>query len=246
MKITVITVCYNVVSTIEETILSVINQTYPAIEYIVIDGASKDGTVDIIKKHADKIDVIVSEPDKGIYDAMNKGIALATGDYINFMNAGDIFSSNDAIEKVATQIDPESDIVYGDSVCVFPDGNKQFFAGETNLKMLAKRPIYRHNASFTRAALHKKVPFALEKKKEFDYALDYNNIFTLWHNGSKFQKVDVCVVTYPQEGTSDRPIRNVILPFRVSHQFKRASLKEYIRFIIDLLLAVRYSIRRKL
>ncbi len=89
LKISVVTVCYNAVDTIEETMLSVLNQTYPHVEYIVIDGGSTDGTVDIIKKYSNRIAHWVSEPDRGIYDAMNKGIAAATGDYIINMNVGD-------------------------------------------------------------------------------------------------------------------------------------------------------------
>lgn len=98
--ISVVTVSYNAVLTIEQTILSVINQTYPHIEYIIIDGGSTDGTVDIIKKYANRIAYWVSEPDKGIYDAMNKGIRTAKGEWINFMNAGDLFYSKDTLEKV--------------------------------------------------------------------------------------------------------------------------------------------------
>ena len=87
--ITIITVAYNAVKDIENTILSVLNQTYPNIEYIIIDGGSTDGTLDIIKKYEDKISYWVSEPDKGIYDAMNKGIVKANGDYLFFLGADD-------------------------------------------------------------------------------------------------------------------------------------------------------------
>lgn len=96
-KISVITVCYNCVSVIEQTIKSVLEQTYPNIEYIIIDGGSMDGTVDIIKKYSDTVTYWISEPDNGIYDAMNKGIDMATGDYLNFMNAGDTFFEDKAI-----------------------------------------------------------------------------------------------------------------------------------------------------
>ncbi len=98
-KISVVTVCYNAESAIENTILSVINQTYTSVEYIIVDGASKDSTMDIVNKYRDKISVIVSEPDKGIYDAMNKGIKLATGDWICFMNAGDSYVNENTIES---------------------------------------------------------------------------------------------------------------------------------------------------
>ena len=89
MKVSVVTVCLNAVNEIERTMLSVLDQTYTNIEYIVIDGGSTDGTVDIIRKYQDRIAHFISEPDKGLYDAMNKGIDLATGEWINFMNAGD-------------------------------------------------------------------------------------------------------------------------------------------------------------
>ena len=89
-KISIVTVSYDVAGTIEQTISSVVNQTYENIEYIIIDGGSTDGTVDIIRKYEDKIAYWVSETDRGIYDAMNKGIDVATGDYIYFLGADDI------------------------------------------------------------------------------------------------------------------------------------------------------------
>ena len=88
-KFSIITVVYNNVRDIEHTLKSVVNQSYDHIEYIVIDGQSTDGTLEIIQKYRDKITVLLSEKDKGIYDAMNKGLALATGDYVLFLNSGD-------------------------------------------------------------------------------------------------------------------------------------------------------------
>lgn len=119
MKISVVTVCYNAADTIERTMLSVLNQTYHDIEYIIIDGGSTDGTVDIIRKYADKIAYWVSEPDKGIYDAMNKGIKVATGEWINFMNAGDYYYSNEVLKNVFA-ISRYGDYLVG--IAVYPNG----------------------------------------------------------------------------------------------------------------------------
>ena len=112
--LTVITVVYNNANDIERTLLSVINQTYPHIEYLVIDGASTDGTTDIIRRYAAQLSRFVSEPDKGIYDAMNKGLALATGDYVLFMNSGDEIYSTDTVAAVFASA-RDADIYYGET-----------------------------------------------------------------------------------------------------------------------------------
>jgi glycosyltransferase involved in cell wall biosynthesis len=101
MKITIITVCYNSAATLEKTILSVAGQTHSNIEYLLVDGNSKDGTLDIIRKHKDKISQWISEPDKGLYDAMNKGIAMATGDLVGILNSDDTFHSNTVLAAIA-------------------------------------------------------------------------------------------------------------------------------------------------
>lgn len=116
MKISLITVCFNSADSIETAIRSVQHQTYPNIEYIVVDGKSSDGTIALLQKYSDRIDKLVSEPDKGIYDAMNKGIALATGDVIGFLNSDDMFFDNMVLADVAKKFDENQalDILYGD------------------------------------------------------------------------------------------------------------------------------------
>lgn len=100
MKISIITVCYNSATTIEKTILSVANQTYKNIEYIIVDGKSKDETISIIEKHKNLISEWISEPDKGLYDAMNKGLSIATGEIVGVLNSDDTFYSNKVIEDI--------------------------------------------------------------------------------------------------------------------------------------------------
>lgn len=121
MKISIITVAYNAADHIRSAIDAVLGQTYPDIEYIIVDGVSTDGTVDVVKSYGDRIAKFVSEPDKGIYDAMNKGIALATGDVVGILNADDFYTDDRVLERVAdclsgTDVDAcFSDLVYVDA-----------------------------------------------------------------------------------------------------------------------------------
>ena len=119
MKISIITVSWNSQETIKDTIDSVLSQTYQNIEYIIIDGASIDGTVKIVQSYGDKITKFVSEPDKGLYDAMNKGVALATGNIIGMLNSDDLYIDKFAIEKVVKEFsEKQIDSVYADLVYV--------------------------------------------------------------------------------------------------------------------------------
>lgn len=114
-KISVITIVYNDAKHIERTLLSVINQSaFDSIEYIVVDGASTDGTSEIIKRYSNKISRYICEPDTGIYNAMNKGLATATGDYVQFINSGDGYSSSDVVERIIAEMGSRvPDVVYG-------------------------------------------------------------------------------------------------------------------------------------
>jgi len=120
MKISIITAVLNNQGFIEQSILSVLNQTYPNIEYIVIDGKSNDGTERVIQKHSTRISKIISEADNGIYEALNKGIAAATGDVVGFLHSDDIYAEKEVLENVATvfQNDESLDSCYGNALCV--------------------------------------------------------------------------------------------------------------------------------
>ena len=113
-KLSVITIVYNNVQDIERTMLSVLNQTYPNIEYIIIDGLSSDGTLDVISRYKNRIAKLVSEKDKGIYDAMNKGLGVANGDYVLFMNSGDEFFATETVANVFASA-ADADIYYGET-----------------------------------------------------------------------------------------------------------------------------------
>ena len=122
VKVSIITVVFNGAKYIRSAIQSILSQDYDNIEYIVIDGGSIDGTVDIVKEYQDKISVFISEPDEGIYDAMNKGIALATGNVIGILNSDDFYIDEFVIEKVVKEFDEKGvDSVYADLVFVSPN-----------------------------------------------------------------------------------------------------------------------------
>jgi glycosyltransferase involved in cell wall biosynthesis len=122
MKISIITVVWNNKETIKDAIDSVLSQTYKDIEYIVVDGASSDGTVEVVQSYGDKINKFISEPDKGLYDAMNKGIELATGDVVGILNSDDFYIDNNVIEKIVKVFEEKQvDSVFADLVFVKPD-----------------------------------------------------------------------------------------------------------------------------
>ncbi len=184
--ISVVTISYNAVATIEQTILSVIYQTYKNIEYIIIDGGSTDGTVDIIKKYSDRISYWVSEPDKGIYDAMNKGIDKASGEWINFMNCGDSFYSKDIIKDIFKLSNyNDIDILYGDRISVYSFGT--LYQMPNQLSYMDKFfPIF-HQSTFIRYSIMKEMKYDLNFKISADYKFFYN----AYHKGCRFEYINI-------------------------------------------------------
>ena len=121
MKASIITVCYNSERFLEDAIQSVDAQDYPSIEHIIVDGNSSDGTLEIIKKHSDKISHWISEPDSGIYDAMNKGVKIATGEIVGILNSDDIYADDKIISTIVKQFEKDIDAVFGDVFFVSPN-----------------------------------------------------------------------------------------------------------------------------
>ncbi len=153
--ISIVTVVFNGGEFLEETILSVINQTYDNVEYIIIDGGSNDGTVDIIKKYEDKIDYWVSEKDGGIYNAMNKGIDVVNGDWMNFMNAGDSFYNKNIIETIANNMEDEDTVV---------SGKVNIYYKNRFIQEYGNKKIVPHQAAFFKSSYMKRLYFNLDYK----------------------------------------------------------------------------------
>jgi glycosyltransferase len=181
MKISIITSVYNNKDTIAESIESVLSQTYDNIEYIVVDGASTDGTLKIIKQYQDKISTFISEPDKGIYDGLNKGIKLATGDVVGFLHSDDLYQNNRVIETIAqTFKDNQVDSIYGDLIYVRQHDTSKVVrywkSGNFSLKKLNQGWMPPHPTFFVK---RKKYEVFDSFDTRFKIAADYDCILRL-------------------------------------------------------------------
>ncbi|MDY4368062.1 glycosyltransferase family 2 protein [Pectobacterium brasiliense] len=194
-KITVITVVYNNSSELQETIDSISSQTYSNIEYVVVDGGSKDGTLDIIKKNTKFIDKWISEADKGIYDAMNKGVHLATGDFVIFMNSGDKFYSADVIFKVIQESNGLADVIYGDHWTVSSRANDGPHRAK-DVKNLKFGMVCSHQSMFFRRKLLMDRGFS----NSYGTAADYELTCYLFSKKTKFHKLEKVIISYYRAG----------------------------------------------
>lgn len=176
-KFTIITCTFNASKFIDRTLGSVRRQTYPCIEHFIIDGVSRDDTVKKAQTYAYDASypvIVKSEPDKGLYDAMNKGIQLAKGDYLIFLNAGDIFASDDVLTKVAEQIkDNRPGVIYGDTDIVDENGNfvrKRRLAPPEKLtwKSFKEGMLVCHQSFYARTDIARKTPYNLGYKLSAD------------------------------------------------------------------------------
>ena len=193
--ITIITVVYNAAKVLEATILSVINQSYPNIEYIVIDGASTDGTQAIISKYHDDITCWISEPDNGVYDAMNKGIATAHGDWVYFLGAGDTLSP--ILHMLAEKLTDPNYIYYGD---VYRTDLQRLYDGKFSAFKLAVNNIC-HQAIFYPLAALKKYNYNAKYRIQADHNL---NMQLYGDRGFKFKYLPMVIAVYEGAGISEQ------------------------------------------
>lgn len=191
MNVTIITVCRNHAKELEKTIQSVENQTWQKKEYIVIDGASTDETLEVIQQHGDSITQWISEPDQGIYDAMNKGIRLAQGQWVIFMNAGDTFASTDTLQRVF-QESQEADVIYGDVI-------KGEHVKKAEPPHNAHRMFFCHQSAFVKTSCLREFPFDTRHRM----SADFKQIKQLYLSGKSFRQLDFPVAVFDTQGVSN-------------------------------------------
>lgn len=218
MKFSIITICYNAAATIERTIRSVVSQTYQDVEYIIVDGASKDDTLTIINRYKDNISKVLSERDKGLYDAMNKGISMATGDYLCFLNAGDCFHAEDTLQRMVDTLHGEQpDVIYGETALVDDAGTflrmRRLSAPEKlTWKSFKKGMLVCHQAFFAKRSLVEPYDLSYRFSADFDWCV------RIMKKSSRLHNTHLTVVDYLSEG--------------LTTQNHKASLKERFRIMV--------------
>jgi glycosyltransferase involved in cell wall biosynthesis len=198
--LSVITIVYNNVRDIERTILSVLNQTYPNIEYIVIDGKSTDGTLHIIEKYKTRIEKLISEKDEGIYDAMNKGLNAATGDYVIFMNSGDEFFEAGTVEKVFA-ISPDADIYYGETEMINDEGQSLGQRRHKAPKQFTWRN-FKYGMSISHQAIYIRRSLTTPYDRQYQLSADINWIISAAKKAKTIVNVNRYVAKYLVGGMS--------------------------------------------
>lgn len=217
-RFSIITVTYNAEKVIEKTIRCVLSQTYNNYEYIIVDGASKDQTLTIIGQYKEQITQVISEPDKGLYDAMNKGIAASTGDYLCFLNAGDIFHAPDTLHQMVQTIQSEElpDILYGETAIVDKEGKFLHMRRLKTPEKLTWRSFKQgmlvcHQAFFAKRSLAE--PFDLN----YRFSADFDWCIRVMKKAKHLHNTHLTVINYLDEG--------------LTTQNHKASLKERFRIM---------------
>ena len=203
----IITVTYNAGKVLEDTIQSVISQTYRNVEYIIVDGNSKDNTLEIIGKYSKHISKMVSEPDKGLYDAMNKGIRMATGDYLCFLNAGDKFHAKETLQRIAETLKDKDlpDVIYGETAIVDEGGNflhmRRLSTPERlNWKSFKQGMLVCHQAFLAKRELALKYPYDMQ----YRFSADFDWCIRIMKEAKCLHNTRLTLIDYLNEGMTTR------------------------------------------
>ncbi len=208
-KLSIVTVCYNAELIIEQTILSVLNQTYDSIEYLIIDGGSSDGTLELINKYRKSITKIVSEPDSGIYNAMNKGLSMASGDFILFLNAGDTLENEIVVSEIMKHSE-QAGVIYGETHLINENGEILGTRSQLTTRklpdQLTKRSflqgqVVSHQAFIARVALAS--PF----NERYKCSSDIDWMLSIVSKTDRIKNVGIIISRYLLGGESDRKLR---------------------------------------
>ena len=192
--LSIITICYNIKDDIKRTCDSIVNQTWQDFEWIVVDGGSTDGTVEILKKYQNRINILISEPDKGIYNAMNKGIKLAHGEWLNFMNGGDSYTTNDVLQNVFKGKSYDADILYGYVCMCHPNGNNKICKYPSQIsKLYFYNRIINHQASFIKRSLFTKYGLYNEA---YRIVSDWEKWIVFADNHCRFEPLKIVVADF--------------------------------------------------
>ena len=212
MKISIVTVVYNNCDTISAAIESIISQSHSEIELVVVDGASTDGTVEILRSYESRIAALVSEPDNGIYDALNKGIDLCTGDVVGFLHSDDLLADENAIARVARVMDDiEIDAVYGDLVYVQKSDPtkvvRTWRSGAYSVNMLSSGWMPPHPTFYARRAVYQRLG---KFDATYRIAADYDCMLRFLRANIRVEYVPYLQVRMRVGGTSNRSLANIV------------------------------------
>lgn len=228
MKISIITINYNNAIGLEKTIKSVISQDFKDYEYIIIDGGSNDGSVNIIEKYANEIDFWVSEPDKGIYNAMNKGVSRAHGEYFNFMNSGDCYHANTVLKEINNKLNGE-DIIIGR--CCNAETKKIYkslMPGQSVTMMTMMKEMINHQSTFYHHTIFDKHQYDEKFKIISDWKVNLQSIVI---DNCKIKVIDTFIVDYDMTGISTinselfqkerKMVLDELIPPRIQEDYER-------------------------
>ena len=235
MKVSLITVSYNSATTIKDTIDSVLAQDYHDLEYVIVDGKSKDTTVDIVKSYSDKISRWISEPDKGIYDGMNKGLKMVTGDVVGMLNSDDFYADHTIISQVAKVFEDENiDAVFGDLIFVDPKNLKKqvrsYSSKGWHPGKFARGFMPAHPTFFVRRKFYEKYGLF---KTDYKIASDYEMLIRLLYvHKLRYKYLPLTMVIMRMGGVSSSGIRSNIL---LNKEIKRACHENGIRTNLPLI-----------